>query len=119
MKISELIKEVKRLCVENPQNIYSNNGQCFYTLGENDCGTGCLFGQALINIEPDYKESLASFDNEVKSLLSCNGSLGWGISQVIDALEIENDIDFDLSVLEEIQEDQDNHYKWGSFIERL
>ena len=58
MKVSELIKEVKRLCVENPENIYTPNGLCFYTQGENDCGTGCLFGQAIINLQPYYEPHL-------------------------------------------------------------
>lgn len=50
MHIDELIKEVRRLASESPDNIYLDR-VCRYNSGENSNGSrGCIFGQAFRNL---------------------------------------------------------------------
>lgn len=64
LTINSLIREVKRLAKQNPDFVYQSCGSnCFYTKSENDNDCGCIFGQAILNLQPDLKETLQFFDN--------------------------------------------------------
>ncbi len=62
--VRQLIQEVKRLANQNPDFVYQScNNTCFYTRSENNNDCGCIFGQAILNLQPDLKEKLQEFDN--------------------------------------------------------
>jgi hypothetical protein len=60
----ELISIVRRIAKENPEAVYySSDGDCFYTRGECGNGTGCIIGQALIDMKSELKGELEEVDS--------------------------------------------------------
>ncbi len=115
--ISDLIKEVRRLANENPDFVYPefkkpHNGRTCSYLKSEKSDVGCIFGQAILNIQPDLKEFLIHFDCEVDS----------GIKKCLQTLFPDIDLTYpstsreQLDWCEKVQDEQDRGSTWGEAI---
>ncbi len=101
IKVSEIIREVKRLAAESPDNVYNPNGAgCSYTLGDNTNGSrGCIVGQALKALGVDL------------------AALREGIIEVcLNRIPHESDVDNGILWLAGVQGCQDSRNPWGEAV---
>ncbi len=109
--VDQLIDEVKRLAQENPDFVYQKfpgkvrpiAGNCYYTKSANDLNKGCIFGQAILNLQPDLKDFLLEVDNRTDSN---------GIGQVLKDLGFPR-----LTWCIDVQSNQDHGYCWKKAVE--
>ena len=72
--LEQLKNEVIRLGKENPDHVYWPENRDFisrpcYYVPEDDCAESCIFGQAILNLQPDLKDQLYSNGLEINDLL--------------------------------------------------
>lgn len=107
-KIEQLIAEVRRLAKEQPDFIYERSfGSffCKYTSGAN-C-SGCIFGQAVMNLWPDSLNTLKAVDD----------SNNFGIKGLFQQLSIEATRD-EIHWCMNVQDYQDKKINWGCCVIR-
>ncbi len=73
--LDQLIEEVKRLANQNPDFVYQSikntddSRRCSYTESADDPNKGCIFGQAILNLQPELKCVLNGSGASIKKLL--------------------------------------------------
>ncbi len=74
-----LKNEVLRLAAEHPDAVYPRKSHvvglarsCFYTRGECGGGVGCIFGQALVSLDPSLHDTLKEVDDDPLSAAGIN-----------------------------------------------
>lgn len=103
--IEELIGEVRRLTKENPDYIYNapEHDGCSYISSKDDPHKGCIFGQAMLNLDPDLHDTLDKFDT-------------YGIPYILrDVLNVSGtDRQYDWCAM--FQRKQDTGHMWGEAL---
>lgn len=118
----ELVNEVTRLANTYPNTIYNkfvcqvngvNNYSCCYTIGTAGGKQGCLIGQAILNLRPEYKDLLSMFDKYMSEIGGINSSIGSISSLIISDYSPNNT---NIKWLSEVQGMQDNNKTWSQAI---
>lgn len=114
----ELVNEVKRLANLSPNTIYDKYScspnhpktySCCYTLGNAGQRQGCLIGQAILNLRPEYEDLLSMLDKYMSKIGGVNCSIG-SISSLLISDYSPNNIN--IKWLSEVQGMQDNNKTW-------
>jgi len=103
--IEELISKVRELALNNPEFLYRkplNSQKCSYTTGAD--GKGCIFGQAMVALQPDIEDFLRYRDNQP-------------IEMILSILAIGDDNDKEWCGT--VQHKQDWPKMWGECVERV
>lgn len=64
LTVERIIEEVRRLAALHPDAVYEKEHVCSYTTGKAADGVGCLVGQAILSIDPNLRDTLASHNSE-------------------------------------------------------
>jgi hypothetical protein len=129
IKTEDLVQKVRELAENNPTNTYEDRKDfkrwsqgCSYTKGECSNGTvGCIMGQAILVLDPDYKfdddqESICGIilsDSEITKLehLRFNpAGVRYLSSRIIKSR------DGDKNWLTKVQEGQDDGCTWSTAV---
>lgn len=114
--IEQLIQEVKRLAEQNPDFVYqiwctSCEASCFYTKSKTDPNKGCIFGQAILNLQPELKELLQKVDDPRPD----DASSVSRIKDLIQQWEIKASIE-QLDWCDDVQSAQDQEFTWANAV---
>ena len=70
LTFEQIKTEVTRLATDYPNAVYRKQAgfiafkTCFYTIGKCGNGVGCIFGQALCNLDPTLRTKLVEVDRD-------------------------------------------------------
>ena len=64
LTVERIIEEVRRLAALHPDAVYEKGRVCSYTTGKAGAGVGCLVGQAILSIDPNLHDTLASHNSD-------------------------------------------------------
>lgn len=110
---AELKTEVLRLAAEYPDTVYPkvmeerSLRQCYYTKGECGPGVGCIFGQALTNLDSSLAVRLAAMD--------ADDMFNTGIGNVVWKLGI-SATNEEETWCDSVQAAQDNSRRWADAV---
>lgn len=112
--IEQLIQKVRDLAEQNPDFVYcqivkekEKNFGCYYATSGNDPDKGCIFGQAILDLQPDLKDNLIKIDNN------------FSVPRIKELLE-EFKVDFTQNQVRwcnAVQNQQDECKKWKIAVE--
>ncbi len=104
--IDQLIQEVRNLATDWPDFVYQScsSGTCCYTKSKTDPNKGCIFGQAILRLQPDLKDVL--LNNNSVSISGLLMILGFDV----DAFNKQRNWCI------EVQQKQDRHQTWANAV---
>lgn len=116
--LNKIVRRVKWLCKKYPAAEYTNEeGNCQYTKGRVLAGPkqeGCLVGQALLHVCPEYRNKLEIIDTKtMKSASKCIIGLGFFRKSKVSDDSIKK-----LQFLDDIQSYQDEGHTWSNALVR-
>jgi hypothetical protein len=108
MNVELIITACRELATEQPGVIYDkgNAKLCRYTRGEAGCGSGCIIGQAILNVYPEL---------EPKLLLIDAADEGTGVRGLLQSLGIKTS-ENQICWLSTLQGQQDFENPWGASL---
>lgn len=106
--LDQLIQEIRKLATDWPNFVYERCGSaCNYTKSKNNPNKGCIFGQAILNLQPDLKELLTNNNSTPITTVLLN-LLDFEYKQEVNGNKI--------SWCAEVQNKQDYGQSWANAI---
>lgn len=115
--INQLVETVQTLAAERPDFVYEQIplGACYYTKSACSTTDGCLFGQAILRLQPELRPTLEEWDtNREKNHAS-------GIMTLLQSLGIDYTTEVGNLMLWccQVQGMQDRKTAWGKAVKLL